>query len=151
MTRLQAVSLASALVLAGTGACRRAPAPGRNAVQEAFRDGTLTTREALGKRLFAERCATCHGPEGRGNGQNAYNLQPPPPDFAESLPRLPPAERRRVIEAGTVALGRSALCPPRGRVLDASDVEALLAWLEVMARGPKAEDQAPAAGRWRRR
>ena len=33
-------------------------------------------------------CFACHGPQGRGDGQNAYNLQPPPPDFQESLPKL---------------------------------------------------------------
>jgi mono/diheme cytochrome c family protein len=119
-----------------------------DAVQEAFRDGELSAKESHGRRVFAERCATCHGPQGRGDGQNAYNLQPPPPDFSESLGGLSVEDRRRVIEGGTAALGRSALCPPWGPSLRGEEVEALLAYMNVMARPPK-DDEAPARGRRR--
>jgi mono/diheme cytochrome c family protein len=115
-------------------ACRGAAPAGKAAVQEAFKDDALSAREARGHRVFLQRCATCHGPQGRGDGQNAYNLQPPPPDFQESLPRLSPADRRKVIEGGTASLGRSPLCPPWGRSLGPDDVDALLAWLEEAAR-----------------
>lgn len=134
-------------------ACRGTPAPPPvDAVQEAFRTEALDARESRGKQLFAERCATCHGPAGRGDGQNAYNLQPPPPDFSESLAGLPVPDRRRVIEEGTTALGRSPLCPPRGTALDDDAVEALLAYLDVMARQLPDEEARPAPGRrrWRR-
>jgi mono/diheme cytochrome c family protein len=114
--------------------CRATPAPGKDAVQEAFKDDALSAQEARGHRVFLQRCATCHGPQGRGDGQNAYNLDPPPPDFQESLAKLPPADRRKVIEGGTAALGRSALCPPWGRSLGPDDVDALLAWLEAASR-----------------
>ena len=127
-------SLPVAISLAALVACR-APAPaGKDAVQEAFREDGLTAREAQGHRVFVQRCATCHGPEGRGDGQNAFNLRPPPPDFQESLARLSVADRRRVIEGGTAALGRSPLCPPGGRSLSPDDADALLAWLDTAAR-----------------
>ena len=140
------------LVLALATGCGPGPdTPPIDAVQEAFREGELTARESHGRRVFVERCATCHGPEGRGDGQNAYNLKPPPPDFRESLPELAPAERRRVIEGGTAALGRSALCPPWGRSLDETEIEALLAYLEVTER-PSEDEEDPPSGRrgWRR-
>ena len=141
------------LALALATGCRPAPKdPLVNAVQEAFREGELSSRESHGRRVFVQRCATCHGPGGRGDGQNAYNLQPPPPDFQESLPDLTPADRRHVIEGGTAALGRSALCPPWGRTLSESEVEALLVYLEVMAQ-PSAEEEeesGPGRRRWRR-
>jgi len=121
------------LIVAG---CRATPTPAKDAVQEAFKDDALGPREARGHRVFLKRCATCHGPQGRGDGQNAYNLQPPPPDFQESLAKLPVADRRKVIEGGTAALGRSPLCPAWGRSLGPDDVEALLAWLEAAARPP---------------
>lgn len=128
------VLAASLLLMAGC----RAPAPAaKDALQEAFREGALTAREARGRRVFLQRCATCHGPEGRGDGQNAYSLQPPPSDFQESLPKLSLAERRKVVEGGTAALGRSPLCPPWGRSLGPDDLDAVLAWLDVAAR-PKA-------------
>ena len=83
--------------LALAAACQRDPArPARDAVQEAFREGGLTARQAFGHRLFVARCATCHGALGRGDGQNAYNLDPAPPDFQSSLTRLPLAARRRL-------------------------------------------------------
>jgi mono/diheme cytochrome c family protein len=31
--------------------------------------------------IFTERCAACHGPDGRGNGPAAANLKPKPIDF----------------------------------------------------------------------
>ncbi len=31
--------------------------------------------------IFTERCATCHGADGRGNGPAAVNLKPKPIDF----------------------------------------------------------------------
>ena len=140
------------LVVALASGCRPEPeAPPVDAVQEAFGEGELTARERHGRRVFAQRCATCHGAEGRGDGQNAYNLDPPPPDFQESLAELSPEDRRRVIEEGTAAIGRSALCPPWGRSLEGLEVEALLAYLVVTAR-PTDEDDEPGPGRrrWRR-
>jgi len=134
-----------------SGACRAPAPPARNAVQEEFREGALTAREARGHRVFRQRCATCHGPEGRGDGQNAYNLRPPPPDFHESLVRLSPADRRKVVEKGKAALGRSPLCPPWGRSLAPDDVDAVLAWLDAASR-PKAvaPDLEASAGTHRR-
>jgi mono/diheme cytochrome c family protein len=120
-------------------------------VQQAFVEDGLSARESHGHRVFVQRCATCHGAAGRGDGQNAYNLDPPPPDFQETLSALSPKDRRRVIEGGTAALGRSALCPPWGRSLDEPEVEALLAYLVVAAR-PTADEGPPEWGRrrWRR-
>lgn len=141
---MTARALLAALVLVVAG-CRRGPSPpARDAVQEAFREGELSAQEARGHRVFRQRCATCHGPEGRGDGQNAYNLQPPPPDFQQSLAKLSPEDRRKVVEGGTAALGRSPLCPPWGRSLDPDDVDAVLAWLEVASRPvAPASDEAP--------
>jgi mono/diheme cytochrome c family protein len=139
-------------VLALAASCRRAPeSPPENVLQEAFREDELTARQAHGKRVFARRCGTCHGPSGRGDGQNAYNLRPAPPDFQESLAELSADDRRAVIEGGTVALGRSALCPPWGRTLGGEEVEALLAYMEVMERPSEEEDGGgPGRRRWRR-
>lgn len=127
-----------ALALLIVTGCRAAP-PGRDAVQEAFREDALTVVEARGHRLFLQRCATCHGPRGRGDGQNAYNLDPQPPDFQVSLAKLSLVDRRKVVESGTASIGRSALCPPWGRTLAADEIDALVAWLDVAARPAPAE------------
>jgi mono/diheme cytochrome c family protein len=142
-------ALVTAVVLVAA-ACRAPSAPPRDAVQEAFKDSTLTAHQARGHRVFLTRCATCHGPQGRGDGQNAYNLEPPPPDFQESLAKLSLADRRRVVENGTAALGRSPLCPPWGRSLGPDDVDALLAWLDVASRPSPAEPEPGPPHRTRR-
>ncbi len=36
---------------------------------------------ARGERLYAERCASCHGAGGRGDGPQAAGLEPPPTNF----------------------------------------------------------------------
>lgn len=37
---------------------------------------------AIGKGIFDENCAACHGEKGRGNGPASLSLNPPPADFA---------------------------------------------------------------------
>ena len=120
-------------VLLASG-CSDPGLPARDAVQQAFRPEGLSGNEARGRRLFVHWCATCHGTTGRGDGQNAYTLDPPPPDFGQSLARLSEVERRDVVVGGTARLGRSPLCPPRGSALRPEDVEALVAYLGAMER-----------------
>ncbi len=133
-------ALAVATAMAAAVACGRGPARApRDAVQDAFREDALTTAQARGHRVFLQHCATCHGAQGHGDGQNAYNLAPPPPDFRQSLPRLSPADRRRVVEDGTAALGRSPLCLPRRHSLSTDEVDAVVAWLDTAAHQPAAE------------
>ncbi|PYM81561.1 MAG: cytochrome C, partial [Candidatus Rokuibacteriota bacterium] len=38
-----------------------------------------------GRRLYVRWCATCHGPDGRGNGPAAPSLIPRPRDFTRGL------------------------------------------------------------------
>jgi mono/diheme cytochrome c family protein len=121
--------------VAAAGACGRDRRPGpAKPLETAFRATGTSALEERGRRLFGERCATCHGQDGRGDGQNAYSLDPPPPDFSASLGALPESGRRLIIEKGSAAAGRSALCPPWGRVLEPDEVGALLAHLRVLER-----------------
>jgi mono/diheme cytochrome c family protein len=94
----------------------------------------LDRKQTLGKRLFVNYCATCHGDRGEGDGQNAYNLDPAPPDFKESLKTPPPSYWRQVIEGGTAALGRSPLCPPWGLELTDRQVDAIIDYMKVLTK-----------------
>jgi len=51
-------------------------------------------------RLYAERCLSCHGPIGRGDGAIAASLPARLPDFRETVERKGTAQIRRVISEG---------------------------------------------------
>lgn len=64
---------------------------------------------SVGERVYAEHCAICHGPDGRGNGPAAPSLQPRPRNFSSGVfklkstpPGAPPtaADVRTTIERG---------------------------------------------------
>jgi cytochrome c553 len=42
----------------------------------------LDSGTPLGARVYAQHCAVCHGPDGRGNGPAAPSLFPRPRDFS---------------------------------------------------------------------
>ena len=59
----------------------------------------LKPDEPLGRRIYAEHCAVCHGPDGHGNGPAAPSLIPRPRDFTlgqfkykSTAPGLPPTD-----------------------------------------------------------
>jgi len=114
--------------------------------QQAQEEG-LSRTQTEGRRLFLHYCATCHGETGRGDGQNAYSLDPAPPDFQESLNQHPPSYWRDIIVGGTAAVGRSPLCPPWGRNLATADVDALISYLEAAAQPESHESSSEEAPR----
>ena len=131
------VCLAALLTLA-TG-CRRGTVASRaDPLMDVFgkqaEEEGLSRLETDGRRLFAHYCVTCHGETGEGDGQNASTLDPKPPDFRASLNAHPPAYWKQIIEGGSLDVGRSSLCPPRGRALAPDDIAALVAYLGVLSR-----------------
>jgi mono/diheme cytochrome c family protein len=131
---------AAAIALLAASACRSHQVsepsdPLLEALRGEEREANLTYSESQGKRLFAQYCATCHGDDGHGDGQNASNLNPAPPDLATS--RRDPALVRRVIVEGSAAVGRSPLSPPWGRTLSHQEVDYLVAYCEAIARHAK--------------
>jgi mono/diheme cytochrome c family protein len=64
--------------------------------------------------IFAQRCAPCHGTDGRGNGPNAASLNPKPRDYTSRdwQKSVTDDELRKVIVGGGPAVGKSPLMPP---------------------------------------
>jgi mono/diheme cytochrome c family protein len=118
--------------------CRRSAAPPPadpmlEAIRAEERAAGLSYAEGQGRQLFRQYCTTCHGDEGKGDGQNASNLSPAPPDFVTSK-RLQDADYvRRVIAQGSAAVGRSPLSPPWGRSLRPQEIEYLAAYCRALA------------------
>jgi len=50
--------------------------------------------------LYAERCLTCHGPGGRGDGSLAAALPVAPPDFKDTVQGKSNNQIRRIIAEG---------------------------------------------------
>jgi mono/diheme cytochrome c family protein len=138
--------LAPALALAGSAiamvalvGCSRHAAPPGDPLIDAIRAeergaGHLTYAESQGKALFTHYCSTCHGDEGRGDGQNASNLTPPPPDLTVPKNVSDQALVRKVIAEGSAAVGRSPLSPPWGRSLTRQQVDYLVAYCQALGR-----------------
>lgn len=126
------------LVLLAAGGCRRtAHLPPADPMLEAIRADEkaagLTYAEGQGRQVFLQYCATCHGEGGKGDGQNASNLDPPPPDLTVSKNLGDAPYLRRVIDEGSVAVGRSALSPPWGRTLSAQQIEYVALYCRALA------------------
>ena len=133
----RSLALTLLLVLAGTSCRRASPAPPADPMLEAIRaeekEAGLTYSEGQGRQVFARYCATCHGEEGKGDGQNASNLNPPPPDLTASRNLADAAYVQRVIAEGSAAAGRSPLSPPWGRTLSPQQIEYVALYCRTLA------------------
>ncbi len=124
--------------LALAPACQRRERPAAaEPVDAFFARQALTHGQAWGRHVYDLRCAVCHGPQGHGDGNNAYTLDPAPPDFSDALRRHPSSYWRQIIMNGTASVGRSPLCPAWGRTLSTDDVDGLLAYLDLLSRAPE--------------
>ena len=124
-----------ALALTTSAACRTGPHsqpgdPMLDAIRAEERAGKLSYVESQGKHLFLHYCATCHGDEARGDGQNASNLNPPPPDLTASTRDA--TLLRKVVTEGSAAVGRSPLSPPWGHSLSRQEIDYLVAYCQSL-------------------
>lgn len=96
-----------------------------------------------GRQLFAHYCATCHGAEGRGDGFNAYSLDPKPRDLGDPAfqARTSDADLAAVIRSGGAAAGLSSAMPPWGRTLNEREIRNLAVFLRTLPAEP--EDTTP--------
>ena len=105
-----------------------------DAIRAEERGGSLSYSESQGRHLFLQYCATCHGDEGQGDGQNASNLDPPPPNLTNAKSATDAVYLTRVITQGSAAVGRSPLSPPWGRSLTHQEIEYLVSYCQSLGR-----------------
>lgn len=99
----------------------------------------LKPDEPLGRRVYAEHCAVCHGPDGHGNGPAAPSLIPRPRDFTlgqfkykSTAPGLPPTDEDLIH---VVADGLPASAMPYWRdILDPAKIRAVVRYVKSMSR-----------------
>lgn len=87
-----------------------------------------------GRALFEHYCAICHGEQGRGDGFNAYNLDPRPRDLSESAFQelQSDEELSELIRSGGAAAGLSTAMPPWGRTINDRGVHYLVSYLREL-------------------
>ncbi len=86
----------------------------------------------FGPTLFQHYCSVCHGAEGKGDGRyysNSLNVSPTNLVTAN----LSDDRITKVVREGTTAVGKSALCPPWGRVFSEEQVAAVVAHVKRLS------------------
>jgi mono/diheme cytochrome c family protein len=80
--------------------------------------------------IYAERCGSCHGDAGRGDGVIGRTLDPPPRDFADPAWQSGASDDRIrfVIRNGGRAAGLSSLMAPHGDLSD-EQLDVLIAYI----------------------
>jgi mono/diheme cytochrome c family protein len=99
------------------------------------------SREARAQaaQIFNTRCATCHGPLGKGDGPRAATLKPRPRNFADPVWQLAISDRHleRVILEGGPSVAKSVVMPANPDLADRPEVlVALRQHVRVLAYTP---------------
>jgi mono/diheme cytochrome c family protein len=102
----------------------------------------------VGRRIYAQRCAVCHGPDGRGNGPAAPSLVPRPADFVrgqfkyKSTPGGQPPIDDDLVRVVSDGLQASAM-PYFRDLLTPVEIRAVVAYVKALS--PAFSGPAPAA------
>ncbi len=95
---------------------------------------------ARGDKVYQHYCLICHGEEGRGDGFNSYNIEPPPRNFTdEGFWQQTTAERTYyAVSQGGGAVGKSVLMPAWGHTLTDRQIRDVITFARALAKQPKA-------------
>ena len=84
----------------------------------------------LGKEIFLEHCQHCHGPQGKGNGELAEYLDPPPGDLTSAI-----TQSRTDAELRTIILeGRPGTKMTGYEIFKAGEILDLLAFIRTLGK-----------------
>jgi mono/diheme cytochrome c family protein len=91
-----------------------------------------------GAKVFAERCARCHGKDGHGDGPDLAKLHPSstPVNWTRSvvMKKWSDQEIVDIITKGGKAVGSSPVMPPFGGKLTNAQIQDLLAFIRSLAK-----------------
>jgi mono/diheme cytochrome c family protein len=107
-----------------------------NAVRTStFASTPLTYEERQGKVLFTKYCSVCHGTEGKGDGFNAFNLDPRPRDLSDKEYMSAFSEERlyQTIDLGGRGMNKSPSMPSWGGRLNRADIRYVIAYVQSMS------------------
>lgn len=98
----------------------------------------LPANAPIGQRVYAQHCAVCHGPDGRGNGPAAPSLRPHPRDFTKgqfkykSTPVGQPPTDEDLIRVVSEGLQASAM-PYWRDLLTEQEIREVISYIKSMS------------------
>jgi len=130
MKSLLSALLVSILVISGCDEVDRSLQPAQSR-QDTLR--SLSYEQRLGKHLYIRYCAVCHGETGKGDGFNAYNLEPRPRDFTDVryMNALSDAHLIETIKEGGRGVNKSPLMPSWEGRLKKDEVEYVVSYVRT--------------------
>ena len=81
--------------------------------------------------IYVQKCVSCHGAQGKGDGPAGKYLNPKPNDFATSLKDKTDDWIAKAIKGGGVAVGLSPVMPPYADLSD-DQVKALVEYIKKL-------------------
>lgn len=81
--------------------------------------------------IYAQKCVSCHGAQGKGDGPAGKYLNPKPNDFTVSLKDKSDDWIAKSIKGGGVAVGLSPVMPPFADLSD-DQVKALVDYIKKL-------------------
>lgn len=95
----------------------------------------MTYEQRQGKYVYQKYCSICHGTEGKGDGFNAFNLDPKPRDFTDKkyLDALTDARIVETIAGGGRAVNKSAVMPSWSGRLNKAEITYLVAYIRTFS------------------
>ena len=97
--------------------------------------GNLRGDAQNGAKLYAQYCASCHGPTGHGDGPVAGTLNPKPANHSDHvfMASLSDQHLYQVISKGGASVGKSPMMAPWGGVINEQGIKDLIAFLRKLS------------------
>lgn len=91
---------------------------------------------AKGKEIYTKFCASCHGPNGKGDGPAAAALTPKPRNLADKkvIGSFTDDYLFKVIQGGGASVGKSPLMPPWGGALKEEDIQNVITYVRSLGK-----------------
>ena len=133
---MRALVIGLTLLLFGCGDSGSPPTPPTAGSQPAAPAASTAPAQVQADALYKQYCASCHGPDGKGNGPAAAALPVKPADHTNPavMSKISDAELFKAIKEGGQAVGKSPAMPPWGGALKDEQIRALVAHVRSLAK-----------------